>query len=531
MIIRKPYAFIIRHFKAINLVIAGCIAFLAVNATNLQEQFISLKTSKMYSYAGAEYLINNNLFLFIVIGVILTGLVYYLLKEKKKPTRAYLSTLAYFIGTAILIMYLKRVCANLVSSTVTDSTLSLARDAAMMIRYVGFILFVIMMIRGLGFNLGQFNFSKDIREMKIVEEDSAEFEVMIGQNNYKYMRGLRRFLRECKYYFLENLIYFEMIGGLLLIAFGIYGLYYYKTYLDRAKEEAIMTVDGFNYTINGSYITGEDYLGNTVKDKSKFVVVNMTVTNLFIEDRALDLTKISIQNGKIEFFPTLNYNGKFYDLGVPYQDQQKLLPSEPTEITLTFEVPATTNVRNWTLRIQESIDNSGLKVLVMYRKFKITTKDIDSEDKDTTFTLGQEIKTNTVNHNKFKMDVQKYDFSDNYEIAYALCDSKLICHTQSKLISSTRNSTDTMLILNLNYTMYDDAYFTKTFTTINEIFSNYVTVIYTVGTKEYQEKGELVTRDNINNYVFLKVSRRIKGAKDVKVKFDFRNQKYYLNLN
>jgi hypothetical protein len=85
--------------------------------------------------------------------------------------------------------------------------------------------------------------------------------------------------------------------------------------------------------------------------------------------------------------------------------------------------------------------------------------------------------------------------------------------------------------MNLNYTMYDDAYFTKTFTTLNEVFSNYVTVIYTVGTKEYQEKCELVTNDIVNNYVFIKVSRRIKQAKDVKVKFDFRNQKYYLNLN
>ena len=61
MIIKKPYAFIIRHFKIINLIIAGCIAFLSFNATTLQEQFVSLKASKMYTYAGAEYLINNNI--------------------------------------------------------------------------------------------------------------------------------------------------------------------------------------------------------------------------------------------------------------------------------------------------------------------------------------------------------------------------------------------------------------------------------------------------------------------------------------
>ena len=79
--------------------------------------------------------------------------------------------------------------------------------------------------------------------------------------------------------------------------------------------------------------------------------------------------------------------------------------------------------------------------------------------------------------------------------------------------------------------MYDDAYFTKTFTTLNDVFANYATVIYTVGTKEYKEKGVLVSKENVDNYVFLQVNRRIKQARDVKVKFDFRNQKYYLNLN
>ena len=36
--------------------------------------------------------------------------------------------------------------------------------------------------------------------------------------------------------------------------------------------------------------------------------------------------------------------------------------------------------------------------------------------------------------------------------------------------------------------------------------------------------------ENINNYVFLQVNRRIKSARDVKVKFDFRNQKSYMIL-
>ena len=57
MIIKKPYAFIIRHFKVINLVIAACLAFIAFVAGNLQDTFVSLKVQKIYSY-NAEFLIN-----------------------------------------------------------------------------------------------------------------------------------------------------------------------------------------------------------------------------------------------------------------------------------------------------------------------------------------------------------------------------------------------------------------------------------------------------------------------------------------
>ena len=167
----------------------------------------------------------------------------------------------------------------------------------------------------------------------------------------------------------------------------------------------------------------------------------------------------------------------------------------------------------------------------MYRKFKIVTKDIDSKDTEELFSPGNDIKINTVNHNMFKMNVQKFDIIDNYTLLFALCKMDLNCKRSQKLISSTVSSTDTMIVLNVDYTMYDDAYFTKTFNTINDIYSNYATVVYTVGSKTYEEKAELVTKENVNNYVFLKVNRRIKTARDVKVRFDFRNRKCYLNLN
>ena len=88
-----------------------------------------------------------------------------------------------------------------------------------------------------------------------------------------------------------------------------------------------------------------------------------------------------------------------------------------------------------------------------------------------------------------------------------------------------------MLVLSYTGKMYDDAYFTRSFTTYNDIFKNYATIIYTVGTKTYEEKAELVSNENVNGYVFFKVNRRVKTARDVKIRFDFRNQKSILLIN
>ena len=90
MILRRPYAFLIKHFRLIHLILFILLAFITYNANNVLDFF------KEYISANGniEVLSSNyiNLFIYIV-PVIIVGLsimIYYLMKYKDKPKLFYI---------------------------------------------------------------------------------------------------------------------------------------------------------------------------------------------------------------------------------------------------------------------------------------------------------------------------------------------------------------------------------------------------------------------------------------------------------
>jgi hypothetical protein len=168
-------------------------------------------------YSGASIYVNNIVYVFIVIMLGLTGIVYWLLKEKKKPTMAYLLLLIYLVVLLFVYMYLYPLLTSIIDELTDLDTIIFAKDITMIATLPSYIFIVICFIRGIGFNLKKFNFSKDIKELQIDEKDSEEIELTLGHNNYKYMRFIRRTIREAKYYILENKFAIMCISSLLLV--------------------------------------------------------------------------------------------------------------------------------------------------------------------------------------------------------------------------------------------------------------------------------------------------------------------------
>ena len=530
MILRKPYAYIIKHFRLIHLIILATILFSIYTIGSMSGLVSTLISSRVYTYAGAEVYINKTIYTFILISLFLSTTVFWLLRQKKKPTNLYLGLIVYNIVSLVGYIYIYSVLNKMITVEVSIDTLQLLRDLLLLIRLPGYVFAGFCLIRGIGFNLKQFNFSKDIEELKIAEKDSEEFELIVGQNNYKYVRFIRRTIRELKYYVLENLVPIIIVGIVLLAILGILGFRYYNQYLKKLKAQEVKTINGITYVVNNAYITTEDFNGNKVKDGSKFVIVDMSFNNTTTEDKTLNYNKIKLNYKELIWSATTTYNSNFYDMGVPYDPDTILPKSQMIDRTIIFEIPETTNTNNFTLRIEYGITNKEKSIISNYIKFEVNCRDADVEDKQINISLNEFINTNVLDVNKFQLKVKNYNIQENFNSKYVVCDKDYNCVPYHELISANGMDNKTMLVLDVDDGIYEDAKFSLTFNSLARIVSNYAYISYIESNREYVEKVSLVPQANVEGKVFLLVDRRVLKASNLKLMLKFRNDTYIINL-
>lgn len=529
MILRKPYAFIIKHFRLIHLVILGCLGYLIYNFSSINGLVDTLVNSRIYTYTGADIYINKTVYTFIFVGLSLSGVLLWLLRTKKKPTGLYAGFVAYFIVSAVAFIYFYSLLGKLMESSLEIDQLTTFKDLLLLVRVPGYILSAMAFIRGIGFNLKQFNFSKDIEELKIAEKDSEEFELMVGQNNYKYARFIRRTLREISYYIRENLIAITIFGFVILAALIVLGIRYYNLYLKRLKAQEVKTINGITYVVNRSYITEEDYLGNKIKDGSKFVIVNMSFNNTTSTDKTLDYDSLRLVYDKLIYVPTASYNSKFYDMGVPYEPGTSIPQSSMLERYIVFEIPSSIKSNDFTLRVEYGVTNKNTKVIANYIKFQINTTEADTEDIVNNINLNSPMNPDVLNENRFTLTIKKYTIQENYNDRYVICGRNSDCKSYNNLISANKEVDKTMMIFDIDGLIYEEANFTKRFKTYNEIFSNFATITYMIDNRIYKRPVSIVST-NVDGKAFVLVDREILKASTYKITFTFRNSTYDIIL-
>lgn len=531
MVFKKPYAFIIKHFRLLHLIMFIATLFL-FNATNeIYRLFKSLLRSNTYTYAGASNYINNIIFFVIIAIIIISGIITWLLHTKKKPIILYFFTFIYSVMVLVLYLYLFSVLNTLQNDALTSDSILFLKDITFLFTVPEYVIMIFTFIRGIGFNIKQFNFSKDFEELDIVDKDSAEFEVLIGKNNYIYSRAIRKYLREIKYYIKENKFVLVCIGFAILVISAYLGINYYNNNVKKYKESDLINIDYISYVVNKSYITAYDYKGDKVKDGYKYVVINMNFYNSStIEDKVLNLNLITLTDNDLVYYPIQTMNSKFYDLGMPYIDKQAIKPQELLNATLTYEIPESVKTNKFTLRVQYDIDTSLKEILVRYKNFNVNALNIDSRNIIQNVSLRETINTDVVNQNKFTINVNNYTIQDTYDNKYVVCTEVDKCELMSSIISSTAYGLKTMLILDYNATMYEDAIFTKYFNTFNKVFTGIGRIKYKVDNKEYISNIEVVENSDVENKLFAKVDRNIYRATSIYFELKFRDKTFTFPL-
>jgi len=322
MIFRKPYAILIKYFKIIHVVISIFMIYLIYKTNALHSFFsgyvksgwISINTAEIADYIGPIIYVS------IAIILVLSIIIYLLIKFKNKPRLYYLLTLIVYILILIFFIVSHNILKGAETDVISPITVRAIRDISLIALGVQFIFAVFSVLRAIGFDVKKFNFRQDIADLQIAELDDEEIEVSFEVDKHKLNRKFQRKMRNTSYIFKENKFIIILVITLLVV--GISGKYVLDYFIFNPiyKENKVVELDKYNIIVNKSYITENDYLGNVISSKYKYVVIDTTIINRIVDNK-FDIDKLSISINNISYEPATNLYIDFIDIGNGYKEQ------------------------------------------------------------------------------------------------------------------------------------------------------------------------------------------------------------------
>ena len=332
MILRRPYAFLIKYFRLIHLIMAGMLSFVILksrNMLNFFKDYIAYNGNiEIISSDYISYFIFVSLFLIIVLSVV----IFYLMRYKKKPRLFYIFTVVVSVISFIFFIYLYNSIRGLETVSVSGRLVRLYRDLARINFWLLVVISIPMIIRGLGFDIKKFNFSSDLKELNLNEEDSAEVEVNTNFDSNSIKRIGRKSIRELKYYYKENKIIINII--LVIIAIIIIMMYPFNRYVVNRdlNEGEILSTNNFNLKVNKSYISER----KRISKNNSYVILDISVISK-VDKYVLNLDEFLLQGSNKKYVPSQKYYNYFTDIGIGYKNY-KLNTKEYKNYILIYNV-------------------------------------------------------------------------------------------------------------------------------------------------------------------------------------------------
>lgn len=315
MILRRPYAFLIKHFRLIHLILFAIFVFITYNANTILSFFKDYITNNGNIEIISSNYINSFIYIAPIIIIGLSILIFYLMKYKDKPRLFYIILIIISILCTGIYTYLYLSIKSLETTIVGARVIRLYRDISRVNFYVLFITCIPLLIRGLGFDIKKFNFTKDLKELNLNEEDSAEVEVSIDMSSNGLKRTGRKTIRELKYYYAENKFIINIILSIIIIILIL--IFPFNKYVINRdlKEGEILGTNYFNIKVNNSYITSR----KRITKNNSYVILKVSVIGK-INKYSLDLDDFVLESNNNTYIPSQKFYLYFTDIGIGYKN-------------------------------------------------------------------------------------------------------------------------------------------------------------------------------------------------------------------
>lgn len=516
MILRKPYAFLIKNFKKIHIFMLFLCAYIFYKNSQVRSfvsEFLNLGSYDRFSEPIGKY-ISIFLILALLIVIVLSTALTVLLKRKNKPWKLYLIPVIEY--SFMLVVFL--IARGFFNSYDGGSTTGIRAigDLLLISSLVQYPVFIILLIRIFGIDLNNFNFQLDKEYLELNSEDREEFEININVDKHSFIRGYKRLFRNIGYIYQEHKFLFRTV--ITLVTIILVGYSYYNIFvLHRSYRQGDnVNSNGYTIRINNSYYTDKDYRGKVISKKSNFVILNLDIKNNYVK-REVDLTKFHIINGINNYGYTVRtYETDFDDLGKTYSTKE-LKYGESINMILIFKVDKKLPSNRFVLYYQEYI--KGKPYL---RKIKLNIEDLSKIKFNKNIKIGKTTYLEEGNKKK-DLNIEKVKFVNSISYSYEDCDEESDCSYSTRDVNAVSNEK----IMQIEF--LSESFEGKD---LIDFSVKYGKIIYidNKGKSRSLKVKDVVNRKYMGQYIYVRVPKEVENSKSVKLVYTVRNKRYTFRI-
>lgn len=530
MIIKKPYAFLIKHFRWIHAILFAMLVFLAVKSVDIYTFFSDYASKHYYvmsSMLASEY-INLTLFL-VIIGVLLMCLlIYFILSIKDKDRKIYVFISLYYIILFVYYIYLLGVFQGLQKAGMSVESVRAVRDISMIISLPQIAFLFIILGRTLGFNLKQFEFKKDLEEMQIDIKDYEEVEVDFGKNTYIITRNIRKIFRLLKYFILENKFVVTIMASIIVLVAVLSVFLNIKVYNVKYNEEDSIIANNINYEILNTYITNKDINNNIITKDKKYILIKLLATNKTMYNYNLYRESFRLKVNDELLLPTFGYDNKFIDIGKTYTPFE-IRSGIETQIVLVFELDKNNSSKEYILRIKNydygsfvDLENEYVNVIVKPKEL-IEKNNSGKDYLPINMLLNETILGNT------RLIIKGYDVDNTFKETYEYCITENECNENIYIVRPITTSKGNTAVLKLRGTIELDSnlYISKYITSLADFISYFGKINYRYrGNYKTTSITKIPTKLDSSELSYIEVPSELLDADKIEIMLNIRGIKY-----
>ncbi len=520
MVFRKPYAFLIKNFKKIHLlllILCGFVYYKIFVLKDFIKEFLLYGTYNK-NLEGISTKIGFPVYFSIAMIIIITIAMIILLVYKKKPWKIYLVILFDYI---LMIYGLISVTSFFNAFTVVDTTtgILLPRDIVNIASIIQYPVILIIIMRITGLDLKKFKFNTDEEFLELSSQDREEFEVNIDIDKTSFKRLFNRLKRNINYVYQEHRFIINIILVVLVISLIGYNYYFFGVKHKKYKQGESYKIGIYEIKVNDVYITNKDAIGNVLEKDTKFVIVKVNMKNLSDSKVNPNFERFHLMNKNINRINTIYYDDSFNDIGKGISKDNNLAAGESKDFLLIYKVPSKLSNKKFVLYYQEY--NGTNKTYP--RKIKLSYNDLSKITSSKKYSIGEEIEFKPLNGKADEIIIEEAEFTQNTSYSKYLCTNGASCGIRSVNIAAKKGEK----ILKISFASSD--YEGKEFI---DFTSRYGIIKYVDNeNKEHSvEVKDSVNTDYEGKEIYMSVPDETATAKEVYIDYKIRDKEYIVRI-